>query len=89
MATYALILAAGFSTRMAPEFKPLLSLPYPQGPRTVLAALCKLYTALDVRPLVVGGHRADDVAAAARAQGVDFTVNPTPEDGMFSSLCAG
>ncbi len=107
MSVYALVLAAGFSSRMAPHFKPLLPLPAPAGtPRTAgltppasdgvpageisaLAAVCACHAAEGVRVLVVGGHRAADIAAAARACHAAFVENPHPEDGMFSSVRAG
>jgi CTP:molybdopterin cytidylyltransferase MocA len=39
--------------------------------------------------LVVVGHRADEVAAAARDLGARVTRNPDPAQGMFSSVRAG
>lgn len=85
----ALVLAAGFSTRMAPHFKPLLPLPLPEGERSALASVCGLYLAEGVQPLVVGGARAEETRREALALGAEFTVNSHPERGMFSSICAG
>ena len=89
MSICALVLAAGFSTRMAPRFKPLLPLPLPEGECSALAAVCRLYQAEGVLPLVVGGTRAEETRAAALALGAAFTVNEHPERGMFSSIRAG
>ena len=61
----ALVLAAGFSTRMAPRFKPLLALPLPEGERSALASVCGLYLAEGIPPLVVGGARAEDTRREA------------------------
>ncbi len=89
MTAHALILAAGFSSRMAPKFKPLLPLPLPGGEKTALAALCSLYEAEGVSPLVVGGSRAEATRREAEAVGAAFALNPHPERGMFSSIRAG
>lgn len=89
MTVYALIPAAGFSTRMAPHFKPLLPLPLPGGERTALAAVCDLYRAEGIFPVVIGGNRAEDTRREASALGAGFAFNPHPEHGMFSSIRAG
>lgn len=89
MTAYALILAAGFSSRMTGRFKPLLPLAFPDGERSALAALCALYASEGVSPLVVGGNRADDTKREAEALGASFALNAHPERGMFSSICTG
>lgn len=89
MPAYALILAAGFSSRMTPRFKPLLPLPLPDGEKTALAALCELYASEDVLPLVVGGNRADETGREAERLNAAFAINAHPERGMFSSIHAG
>ena len=89
MTAYALILAAGYSSRMAPLFKPLLPLPLPGGERSALAAVCGLYQAEGVRPVVVGGWRSEETKRAAEALGAAFARNAHPERGMFSSIRAG
>lgn len=83
--THALILAAGFSERMG-AFKPLL----PLGDSTPLQRLVRMYRRAGVdRVTVVGGHRADEIAAVAAGEGAAFARNPNPENGMFSSVAAG
>lgn len=81
------VLAAGASSRMAPDFKPLLDL----GGATVLARCVETLRAggaADV--LVVTGHRAQEVAAEAGRLGAATVHNPAwREGGMFSSVCAG
>lgn len=89
MNAYALILAAGFSSRMQPHFKPLLPLPLPEGHLSALAGLCALYQSEGVHPVVVGGNRAEDTKRAAEACNAAFALNPHPEKGMFSSIRAG
>ena len=89
MTAYALVLAAGFSTRMAPGFKPLLPLSLPDGKKSALAALCSLYASEGVFPLVVGGNRAEDTKREAVSLGAAFALNEHPERGMFSSIRTG
>lgn len=81
----ALILAAGFSTRMD-GFKPLL----PLGGVSVLRRCAGLFFHAGVeRIMVVAGHRADEVLAEAARFGIEGVRNPSPEQGMFSSVQAG
>ena len=89
MSVYALILAAGFSTRMKTHFKPLLTLPLPDCECTAIAAVCELYQAEGVIPVLVGGCRAEDTAREASRLHVAFVLNEHPEYGMFSSIRAG
>ncbi len=84
-----IILAGGFSSRMAPLFKPLLPLPFANGTISALSALCRRYRGTGVHAIVVGGCRAEEIRAEARAAGATFALNPRPEDGMFSSVVAG
>ena len=88
MQTRALILAAGFSSRMG-AFKPLLPLPAGSGTCSALELLCRTYAALHVPVVVVSGFRGDEVDAAARACGARSARNPQPENGMFSSVRTG
>jgi CTP:molybdopterin cytidylyltransferase MocA len=87
----ALILAAGFSTRMHKGFKPLLPLPFADGERSALENLARLYAEAGIeRIFVVGGQRqGEDVAAEARRLGLVYVQNPDAERGMFSSVRAG
>lgn len=89
MKVHALILAAGFSTRMEPHFKPLLPLPLSEGRVSALAAVCRLYQKEGVSPIVVGGNRAEDTKREAEGLGAAFALNAHPERGMFSSIRAG
>lgn len=81
----AVILAAGFSSRMG-RFKPLLEL----GGRSLLDRVVGLFRQVGVREIVVVcGHRAEETAAAARTLGAKPVINPDFADGMFSSVTAG
>ncbi len=88
MRAIAVILAAGFSSRMG-AFKPLLPLRADGGERCALELLCDLYAGLGVPVLAVSGFRGDEVDAAARARGARCVRNPHPENGMFSSVLTG
>ncbi|MGJ3522305.1 DVU_1551 family NTP transferase [Nitratidesulfovibrio sp. D1] len=81
------VLAAGASSRMTPDFKPLLDL----GGATVLARCVEMFRQAGVADvLVVTGHRADEVAAEAARLGAATVHNPAwREGGMFSSVRAG
>ncbi|MEG6504882.1 NTP transferase domain-containing protein [Nitratidesulfovibrio sp. 1201_IL3209] len=81
------MLAAGASSRMTPDFKPLLDL----GGATVLARCVEMFRQAGVADvLVVTGHRADEVAAEAARLGAATVHNPAwREGGMFSSVRAG
>lgn len=81
----AVILAAGFSSRMG-RFKPLLKL----GGRTLLDRVVGLFHRVGVSEIVVVcGHRAEETAAAARILGAEPVINPDFANGMFSSVTAG
>ena len=88
MRTLALILAAGFSSRMG-AFKPLLPLPADGGTCSALELLCRTYAERHVPVMVVSGFRGDEVDAAALACGARSVRNPQPERGMFSSVQTG
>jgi len=82
----AIILAAGFSTRMGGRFKPLL----PLGNTTILGRCIGLFHRGSLENVVVvTGHRAEDVQVAAKEQGARPVFNPDYEKGMFSSVVAG
>jgi len=87
----ALILAAGFSTRMGQGFKPLLPLPFADGERNALESLVRLYAEAGIGRIlvVVGQCREAELAGEAARLGLDHVQNPHAERGMFSSVCAG
>ena len=90
--TYAaLILAAGFSTRMRRGCKVLLPLPFPDGRRNALECLARTYREAGVEHILVvsGQCRGEDIAAEARRLELDHAQNPQAERGMFSSVCTG
>lgn len=81
----AIILAAGFSSRMG-ELKALL----PLGGRTVLAHCVALFRDCGIEDVVVvTGHRADEVRAVAEAAGARVAFNPDYAEGMFGSIRTG
>lgn len=78
----AVILAAGFSSRMG-DFKPLMDL----GGMTVLERCVRMFRGAGVkRVLAVTGHRAPEVRAEAGRLGVPTIHNEEYEKGMFSSV---
>ncbi len=84
-ATTAIILSAGYSSRMG-AFKPLLSL----GKQTVLERIIGLFREagiLDVR--VVVGHRAEDLVPKVEKWGIRWVLNENFQDGMITSVKAG
>jgi CTP:molybdopterin cytidylyltransferase MocA len=81
----AIILAAGFSSRMG-ELKGLL----PLGGRTMLAQCVSLFRDCGIGEMVVvTGHRADEMGAAAEAAGARIARNPDYADGMYGSIRTG
>lgn len=81
----ALVLAAGFSTRMG-DFKPLMML----GGMTVLERVIRLFQSAGVRSVsVVLGHRAAELRPRIRRWGGRWVLNTRHADGMFSSVAAG
>jgi len=81
----AVILAAGFSSRMG-ELKGLLSL----GGHTLLEHCVALFRDCGIEDVVVvTGHRADEVGAVAEAAGARVAFNPNHADGMFASIQSG
>jgi molybdenum cofactor cytidylyltransferase len=80
----AVILAAGFSSRMG-DFKTLMDL----AGQTVLARFVGTFRAAGVGDVVVvTGHRASKVQAGVESLGVSSIHNPAYEQGMFSSVRA-
>lgn len=90
---YSLILAAGFSTRMVGDFKPLLPLPGNtlnlKEQVSALELVILTNQRANIQPLVVCGHRFHETSEIALAKGANFVVNPKPEYGMFSSILCG
>ncbi|WP_291440607.1 DVU_1551 family NTP transferase [Desulfovibrio sp.] len=88
---HALVLAAGQASRMG-RCKALLPLALGPGGRdcTALEGLARLFHESGIAQVtVVTGFHAECVEAAARGLGLAIARNPRPEDGMFSSVCAG
>ena len=84
---YALMLAAGAASRMG-RCKALLPLPFPDGDCCALERLARMYAFCGQR-FVVTGHHAGLLEPVAPGWGLRAVRNPRPEDGMFSSICAG
>lgn len=84
---YALMLAAGAASRMG-RCKALLPLPFPDGDCCALERLARMYAFCGQR-FVVTGHHAGLLEPVALGWGLRAVRNPRPEDGMFSSICAG
>jgi CTP:molybdopterin cytidylyltransferase MocA len=86
----ALILAAGFSSRMG-RFKPLLPLGFGETTKqNVLERQICLFQRPEIQEIrVVTGHRAEDIERIAGAMGVETVFNPDYAQGMFSSVTTG
>ncbi len=81
----AIVLAAGYSSRMA-EFKPLL----PLAGSTALERCIGVFRAAGVTDVIaVLGHRADELQSLAERAGARCVCNSHFERGMFSSVVAG
>lgn len=81
----ALILAAGYSTRMG-NFKPLL----PIAGTTVVAHVVAMFRAAGIERIgVVTGHCAERIEPVADHLGVVAVRNPDYQEGMYSSIQAG
>ncbi|MBB5142068.1 DVU_1551 family NTP transferase [Desulfovibrio intestinalis] len=86
-----LILAAGQASRMG-KVKGLLPLPLGEAGHecSALEGLACLFRSVGIEHIsVVTGWHADSVELAAQDIGLAVVRNPRPEDGMFSSVCAG
>jgi CTP:molybdopterin cytidylyltransferase MocA len=68
--------------------KALLPLPFPDGDCCALERLARMYAFCGQR-FVVTGHHAGLLEPVAPGWGLRAVRNPRPEDGMFSSICAG
>ena len=82
---YAIVLAAGMSTRMG---SPKQLLPF--GDRTVLQRVVDTLLEADLDGIVVVlGHGAEAVRESLAGRRVNFCLNPDYQKGMFSSLLCG
>lgn len=86
MTSAAVILAAGFSTRMGADNKLLLEIEGVPVLRRVVDAVCE---ATDEPPLVVLGHEADRVRDVLDGAPVKVVVNSEPDRGQPSSVRLG
>jgi molybdenum cofactor cytidylyltransferase len=80
----AVILAAGFSSRMG-QPKPLL----PLGKATVTDYIVSTFQSLGLDVFVVVGNRKEEVISGIKSRGITFVHNPDFEKGMFTSIKAG
>lgn len=80
----AVILAAGFSSRMG-MFKPLL----PLGDSTVLEHVVRTFKHAEITPIVVTGHNHIEIEALTQKLKVETVHNPRFEEGMFTSIQSG
>lgn len=80
----AVILAAGFSSRMG-AFKPLLAL----GNTTVLEHVAETFRHAEITPVVVTGYKHEDIETLAAKINVQTLHNPRFEEGMFTSIQTG
>src|SRR6266496_4207327 len=81
----ALILAAGYSSRMG-QFKPRL----PLGNCSAVERVIDGFQAAGIRDvIVVTGHRAQELTAVLRSRRVRCVFNAQYHDGMYSSIVTG
>lgn len=80
----AIILAAGFSSRMV-DFKPLL----PIGDSTFTGQLVTTFRHENTDIVLVGGHRREELFSSFPDSDVIQQTNPDYEEGMFSSVLKG
>lgn len=81
----AIILAAGFSSRMG-RFKPLL----PLGDKTVIERVIAMLKAVGIQEiLVVSGYNRESLSLIILREKVKEVFNPRFEEGMFTSIQAG
>jgi molybdenum cofactor cytidylyltransferase len=80
----AIILAAGFSSRMG-QLKPLL----PLGKETVADHLIKTYLKSGVDVYLVVGYRGEELRAALGKRDIRIVENPDYPRGMFTGVLAG
>ncbi|SIO11874.1 DVU_1551 family NTP transferase [Halodesulfovibrio marinisediminis] len=81
---YAILLAAGYGSRMG-QCKPLLSL----GENTALQVLAESFIHAGVTPIVVTGYAREQVEHECNRLKIQAVYNANFNDGMFSSVQAG
>ena len=84
----AVILAAGFSSRMGRD-KALLPWPPGSTDTTLLSAAIAALKPFAQSVIVVSGNNTQSLTPIAAAQGAELVCNPDPERGQFSSLQIG
>jgi molybdenum cofactor cytidylyltransferase len=84
----AIILAAGFSSRMGRD-KALLPWPPESESSTLLSAAITALKPFTETVIVVAGNNALELTPIAVAHGAELVRNPNPERGQFSSLQTG
>lgn len=83
----AIILAAGYSSRMEGKIKALLPLGLSN---TMLSMAVKSFQAANIFDIhVVVGHEHAQIENAAKDLGINIVYNENFQSGMFSSICAG
>jgi putative nucleotidyltransferase with HDIG domain len=80
----AIILAAGFSSRMQ-EFKPLLAV----GDQTIADRVISIFQNLDVDVILVTGWRKQEFVNGIKSENISIVENPDFEKGMLSSIQTG
>lgn len=81
-----ILLAAGESSRMAPNFKPLMK----WGRRSVIGECIKQLRESNLEDIfVVLGHREFEIRSTLYGNGVQYIINADYKRGMLSSLQAG
>ena len=81
----AIIIAAGFGTRMGGMAKALLRIGY----ETAIERVCGTYEACGVKPVVVLGSHHDEITPLLDILSIDYIMNTNPKRGMFSSILTG
>jgi len=80
----AIILAAGFSSRMG-QFKPLLQL----GEQTLSDRVISVFTRNNVDVFLVVGWKKEELLSGIASRNMTVVENPDYENGMFTSVFAG
>ncbi len=80
----AIVLAAGFSSRMD-EFKPLLHM----GEETITNRVISIFQSNGIEVILVTGWRKDELTAGIKPHDITVVENPDFASGMFSSIQAG